>query len=73
MKTIQGGFMKLDKDKFKENEAKSNHAVVAMEYADCPLKKTCFGIATGFGGAPTGMCEHLDFQEGECKYEEPHH
>lgn len=60
--------MKLDKEKFKENEAKSNHAVVAMEYADCPIQKICFGIATGFGGAPTGLCEHLDFKEGECTY-----
>lgn len=61
--------MKLDKDKFKENEAKSNHAAVAMQYVDCPLKKEmCLAIATGFGGAPVGLCEHLDFKEGECNY-----
>lgn len=67
--------MKLDKAKFKENEAKSNHAVVAMSYADCPIKepvfKCCFFIATGFGGAPTGLCEYLNSEEGECTYEPP--
>ena len=61
--------MKLDQEKFTENEAKSNHAAVGMEYADCPIQKICFAIATGFGGAAVGMCEHLDFKEGECKYE----
>jgi hypothetical protein len=69
----KGENMKLDKEKFKENEAKSNHAVVAMEYADCPIKESkfgcCFYIATGFGGAPTGLCEYVDLEVGECNYQ----
>ncbi|MFZ4857938.1 MAG: hypothetical protein ACOYL3_16230 [Desulfuromonadaceae bacterium] len=65
--------MKLEHEKFSENEAKSNHAVVAMYYSECPLSNSalaccCFYIATGFGGAPTGLCVYLDFKEGECTY-----
>jgi hypothetical protein len=54
-----------------ETRKRQIHAVVAMEYADCPIQQICFGIATGFGGAPTGLCEHLNAEEGECKYEGP--
>lgn len=65
--------MKLDPEKFAPNEEKSNHAVVAMAYSECPIKTPvfacCFYIATGFGGAPTGLCEHLDFKAGECIYD----
>lgn len=51
--------MKLDPKLFARDESKSNHAVAALVYPGCPLGKMCFGIATGFGGVPVNICEHL--------------
>lgn len=60
--------MKLDPKKFIPNEDFSNHAVQGFSHPDCPIKKGCFGIATGFGGAFLPICEHFkyDNEDTEC-------
>jgi hypothetical protein len=60
--------MKLNPDKIKPDEAFSNHAVQGFSSEECPLnpKKSCFAIATGFGGAIINRCESLT-DDGECK------
>jgi hypothetical protein len=50
--------LKLDPDKFKEDESRSNPMVVAMTYPGCPIKGVCFGMAVGFGN-PVNECPHL--------------
>ncbi len=41
--------MKLDADKFKTDESRSNPMVVAQQYADCPINEICVYIVVGFG------------------------
>ena len=53
--------MKIDPDKFTQDESRSNPMVAAMKYEDCPVNQICFFIAMG---APTNMCPHFQ-AEGE--------
>jgi hypothetical protein len=39
--------MKLDPDKFIEDENRSNHMVTAMKHKDCPINEICFFTALG--------------------------
>ncbi len=41
--------MKLDSDKFKTDESRSNPMVVAQRYADCPINEICVFVVIGFG------------------------
>lgn len=50
--------MKLDPDKFKEDESKSNPMVVAMRYPDCPINEICVFIVIGFGSIAK-QCEYF--------------
>jgi hypothetical protein len=63
--------MKLDRDKFSEDESKSNPMVVAVKYEDCPINGICFFVVVGFGTV-TNRCEYLESKETEetaiCKY-----
>lgn len=62
--------MKLDKDKLKVDESRSNPMVVALQYADCPINEICMYVATGLTGG-ISPCKHLneDDEEGECLYD----
>lgn len=62
--------MKLDPNKFVPDEEFSSHYVQGYSYPDCPIKKGCFGIATGFGGGFMKMCDYLkyDNETVECLY-----
>jgi hypothetical protein len=61
--------VKLDHNKFKTDESRSNPAVVALQYPDCPINEICIYISTGFA-RPVKQCEHLkaEGEEGECIY-----
>jgi hypothetical protein len=41
--------MKLDADKFKTDESRSNPMVVAQQYAGCPINEICVYVVVGFG------------------------
>ena len=64
--------MELDVHKFKPDERFSNHAVQGFSHPDCPLDKGCFGIATGFGGKFSPMCEFFENTDetANCKYKD---
>ena len=60
---------RLDITKFKCDEKFSNHAVQGFSYEDCPIKKSCFAMATGFGGAIINRCEYFNdkgYRSGYC-------
>ena len=61
--------MKLDRDKIKPNEEKSNHAMQAFSSSECKIASVCFYIACGFGGGISNKCQYLT-DEGECLYED---
>ncbi len=63
--------MKLDPDKFKVDESRSNPMVVAMQYPDCPIDAICFFMVTGFGSI-VEKCKHFkeSGEEGKCLYKE---
>lgn len=58
--------MKLTEANLIQDEALSNHAVVAIRCTACPLSepRMCFGIATGFGGGIIGKCEFCSPTDG---------
>jgi hypothetical protein len=62
-------FVKLDPDKFKADESRSNPAVMAFQYPDCPIGEICFYVATSVGSIAK-TCEHMqaEGEEGECIY-----
>ncbi len=64
--------MKLDPKKFIPDEDFSNHAVQGFSHPDCPIKKGCFGIATGFGGVPVRICEYCKSTDttAECEQDD---
>lgn len=57
---------KMIPEKMFKDETRSNHAVQAMSYLDCPNDRACFGIATGFGGGIVDKCKHFNADEGFC-------
>ena len=64
--------MILDLKKLAENEAYSNPMVAAMQYLDCPDKRSvCFGLTVGFG-TPNNECEYLKSHQDslECTFKE---
>ena len=63
--------MKLDPEKFVPDEEFSNHAVQGFSTPECPIKKGCFAIATGFGGAFIKLCDYFKYndKDAECLYE----
>jgi len=54
--------VKLDVAKFKVRESESNHMVVAMQYADCPIGRICVWMVVGSGNA-VRSCPHLNAGE----------
>ena len=63
--------MKLDPNKFKIDESKSNPMVVAMQYPDCPIGEICMYMVVGFGTS-VRQCDHIKAHPDrtECLYEE---
>ena len=61
--------MKLDPTKFKTNESRSNHLVVAQQYPDCPINEICFYLAVGFC-VVMQQCNYIktDGETAECMY-----
>ena len=64
--------MKIDPDKLKVDESRSNPMVVAMQYPDCPINEICMYMVVGFGSVAK-QCEHLkvEGETAECLYEVP--
>lgn len=60
---------KLDGTLIKPDEKFSNHAIQGFSTDECPIGKSCFAIATGFGGGICNKCDHLT-DDGECRYED---
>lgn len=64
--------MKLDPNKFKVDENRSNPMVVAMQYPDCPINEICFFAVVGFGTIAE-QCKHFkpdpEKPEAECLYD----
>ena len=67
--------MKLDPEKLKVDESRSNPMRVAMCYPDCPIDKVCVDMAVGFGTV-LRQCEYLDFGDdkeamtADCNYDD---
>jgi len=61
--------MKLDLSKFTVNESESNHMVVAMQYAECPISASggiCVWMVVGSGNA-VRSCPHLSAGEKQLE------
>lgn len=61
--------MKIDPEKFKTDESRSNPMVVAQQYPDCPINNICFYLVVGHGNV-VEQCKHLkvDGETAECLY-----
>lgn len=59
---------KLDNEKFKVDESRSNPMVVALTYPDCPISEVCSYMAVGFGSI-VKQCSHFRTKGDEaiCK------
>ena len=63
--------MKIDPDKFKVDESRSNPMIVAMQYPDCQINEICAYMVVGFGSI-LKQCEYLKAAQNseiaECLY-----
>ena len=62
--------MKLNPERFIDDEKFSNHAIQGYSHPECPINKGCFAQATGFGGAIKTLCNHFDVKDCTCNYQE---
>lgn len=62
--------MKLNQDKFIEDESKSNQIVTAIRNEDCPANYICFFMAMG---GLASKCDYLEenFENMICTYPNP--
>jgi len=66
--------MNIDIAKLKQDESVSNPMAVGFRYPDCPINRTCFHVAVGFG-TPLEVCPHfkdestVEVPKAECTYE----